>query len=177
MGYFNLWILIIACDLMKNNATTSWQTKNDYIKVSGIRSVNVLWLTAALLIVLALVYFDYSRVTNDFHILKRLLTEVRLESAEKHKKITVHFDRDLVRAVENRENRLISSILLSTIKTVNYDTRKGKNMIIFSGGITSPHNIRVHGGDIRLVSWFGFKKNIHVNCAGLAREGTYPEDK
>lgn len=151
--------------------------KNSCIKVSGIRIVNVLWLTAALLIVLALAYFDYSRVINDFHELKRLLTEVRLESAEKHEKITVHFDSDLVSVVENRNDRLVHSIHFSTLKIVNYDTKQGKNMIIFSGGITAPHNIRIHGGDIRLVSWLGFKKNIHVNCTGLAREGIYPEDE
>ena len=145
--------------------------------VSRIRIVNVLWLTIALLAVFAFAYFDYSRVNNDFHILKRLLTEVRFESAAKYKKITVHFDSDLVRVVENKEGRLVYSILLSTLKTVNYDTKQGKNMIIFSGGITSSHNVRIHGGDIRLVSWFGFKRNIHVNCAGLAREGTYPEDE
>jgi hypothetical protein len=56
-----------------------------------------------------------------------------------------------------------------------YDTTAGKNTIVFHGGTTSMHNKRIHGGEIALRSWFGFRKYIHVNCAGLAEEGRYPE--
>jgi hypothetical protein len=32
------------------------------------------------------------------------------------------------------------------------------------------------GGDIRLSSWLGFKKNLAVKCNGFVSEGVYPED-
>ena len=39
---------------------------------------------------------------------------------------------------------------------------------------TSLYNIKVYRGDITLKLWFGFKKNIVVNCNGLITEGLYP---
>ncbi|HSL40351.1 MAG TPA: hypothetical protein VK857_08265, partial [Desulforhopalus sp.] len=62
-----------------------------------------------------------------------------------------------------------------TIKEVNYDTKIGKNMIVIHRGTTELFNERVHGGEIELKSWCGFKKYIHVNCAGVVSEGRYPE--
>ena len=49
-------------------------------------------------------------------------------------------------------------------------------MIIFTPRGTQQYNTRIHGGDIRLRSWFGFKKSIAVNCNGYVSEGVYPED-
>jgi hypothetical protein len=57
---------------------------------------------------------------------------------------------------------------------VNYNTTLGDDMIVFDGHGTSEYNKRVHGGDLRLKSWFGFRKNIAVNCTGLVTEGLYP---
>jgi len=50
----------------------------------------------------------------------------------------------------------------------------GDNMIIFTGHGTSGYNKRIHGGDLSLKSWLGFRKNIAVNCTGLVTEGVYP---
>jgi len=49
-------------------------------------------------------------------------------------------------------------------------------MIVFSPTGTHEHNVRIHGGDVRLRSWLGFQKSLAVNCNGLASEGVYPED-
>ena len=48
-------------------------------------------------------------------------------------------------------------------------------MIVFYAHGTGKYNKRVHGGDIRLRSWLGFRKNIVVRCTGLTMEGVYPE--
>jgi len=48
-------------------------------------------------------------------------------------------------------------------------------MIVFNNGVTDSYNTRVHGGEIILRSLLGFEKSTHVNCAGLVREGRYPE--
>ena len=50
-------------------------------------------------------------------------------------------------------------------------------MVVFDGHGTSAYSKRVHGGDIRLKSWLGFRKNIVVRCTGLVMEGVYPEDE
>jgi hypothetical protein len=47
-------------------------------------------------------------------------------------------------------------------------------MIVFDGHGTSEYNKKEHGGDLRLKSWLGFRKNIAVNCTGLVTEGVYP---
>ena len=62
--------------------------------------------------------------------------------------------------------RTIEDKKYPTISDVSYDTKIGKNMIVFHRGTTELFNERVHGGEIALKSWFGFKKYIHVNCAG-----------
>ena len=51
---------------------------------------------------------------------------------------------------------------VSTLAEVNYDTTLGDNMIGFDGHGTSACNKRVHGGDLRLKSWLGFRNNIAV---------------
>ncbi|MBW1783106.1 MAG: hypothetical protein JRL30_20480 [Deltaproteobacteria bacterium] len=47
-------------------------------------------------------------------------------------------------------------------------------MIVFCQRGTGEYNKREHGGDLRLKSWLGFRKNIAVNCTGLVKEGLYP---
>ncbi len=62
-----------------------------------------------------------------------------------------------------------------TLHDVNYATTLGDNMIVYTGVGTSRHNIKEHGGDLTMRSWFGFSKYIAVNCNGLATEGRYPD--
>jgi len=78
--------------------------------------------------------------------------------------------------VKDKKGNVLDCLHVSTLNKINYDTKLGKNMIVFTGRGTSPYNIRVHGGDMTLKSWFGFRKNIAVNCTGLVKEGLYPED-
>ena len=47
-------------------------------------------------------------------------------------------------------------------------------MVVFDGHGTCAYNKRVHGGDIRLKSWLGFRKSIVVRCTGLVMKGVYP---
>ena len=79
--------------------------------------------------------------------------------------------------VRDRDTGLvIKSLNVSTLDQVNYDTILGNNMIVFHGRGTSAYDKRIHGGDLRLKSWLGFKKNIAVNCTGLVTEGRYPAE-
>jgi len=121
-----------------------------------------------------LVFFDYQKVLSDFRNLKSLLNETR------HAAITT--GRSLIVRFNDKEAQLLSfsgtpirKMEISTLHKVNYDTTRGKGVIVFTPTGTHPYNLRVHGGDIRLKSWFGFEKNIAVNCYGLVSEGVYPE--
>ena len=60
---------------------------------------------------------------------------------------------------------------------MNYDTTLGEDMMVFYSQGTAKYNKRVHGGDIRLKSWLGFRRNIVVRCTGLVMEGVYPEGR
>lgn len=62
---------------------------------------------------------------------------------------------------------------MPTLYKGNYDTTLGDDMIVFYERGTGQYNKRVHGGDIRLKSWVGFRKNIVVRCTGLVMEGVY----
>jgi hypothetical protein len=102
------------------------------------------------------------------------LTKVRSKAMQNDVVLITQFNRKNVIVKDNNGN-VLDSLHVSTLNKINYDTNLGKNMIVFSGRGTSPYNIRVHGGDITLKSWFGFRKNIAVNCTGLVTEGLYPE--
>ncbi|MCK5509162.1 MAG: hypothetical protein KAI50_11675 [Desulfobacterales bacterium] len=118
---------------------------------------------------------DYSRLTKDFSKLMSFLTKVRSKAIQNDVILITQFNRKNV-IVKDKNGNVLDSLHVSSLNKINYDTKLGKNMIVFSGRGTSPYNIRVHGGDMTLKSWFGFRKNIAVNCTGLVREGLYPED-
>ena len=103
------------------------------------------------------------------------LTKVRLKAMQNDVVLITQFNRKNV-IVRDKNGNVLDSLHVSTLNKINYDTKLGKNMIVFSGRGTSPYNIRIHGGDITLKSWFGFRKNIAVNCTGLVTEGLYPKD-
>ena len=121
------------------------------------------------------VLFDYHRVFNDFINLKSFLTDTWYSTIQNNKSFIVRF-KDKQVELYSFEEVFIRKIPIPTLYRVNYNTTKGNNMIIFTPSGTHKYNIRIHGGDIRLRSWFGFKKSIAVNCNGFVSEGVYPED-
>ena len=121
-----------------------------------------------------LILQDYSRLTKDFSELMSFLTNVRSKAIQNDVVLITQFIGKNV-IVKDKKGNVLDCLHISTLHKVNYDITLGKNMIVFSGGGTS-YNIRVHGGDMTLKSWFGFRKNIAVNCTGLVTEGLYPKD-
>jgi hypothetical protein len=133
-------------------------------------------ITASIVIAFSLlVLLDYHRVQNDFNKLQADLMRIRFRSITENKPLVVKFDGNEVLVQEFPDGPLLETLQFSTISKVMYDTTVGKDMIVYHTGTTSMHNKRVHGGEIVLKSWLGFSKHIHVNCAGLAQEGRYPE--
>ena len=143
--------------------------------VGEVKPYRVLILTLLIVSTGILVIQDYSRLTKDFSKLMSFLTKVRLKAMQDDVILITQFNRKNV-IVKDKNGNVLDSLHVSTLNKINYDTKLGKNMIVFSGRGTSPYNIRVHGGDMTLKSWFGFRKNIAVNCTGLVTEGLYPEN-
>jgi hypothetical protein len=143
--------------------------------ISEVKPYRVLILTLLIVSTGILVIQDYSRLTKDFSKLMSFLTKVRLKAMQDDVILITQFNRKNVIVKDNNGN-VLDFLHVSTLNKINYDTKLGKNMIVFSGRGTSPYNIRVHGGDMTLKSWFGFRKNIAINCTGLVTEGLYPEN-
>ena len=133
---------------------------------------------AALIItaVASLVLFDHHRVNDDFERLKADLMRIRLQSVTENRPLVVRFNGNEAYVMGFPNVPMLETLQFSTLSKVMYDTTIGKDMIVFHTGTTSLHNKRIHGGEIVLRSWLGFTKHIHVNCAGLAQEGRYPEN-
>ena len=143
--------------------------------IGEVKPYRVLILTLLIVSTGILVIQDYSRLTKDFSKLMSFLTKVRLKAMQDDVILITQFIGENV-IVKDKNGNVLDSLHVSTLNKINYDTKLGKNMIVFSGRGTSPYNIRVHGGDMTLKSWFGFRKNIAVNCTGLVTEGLYPEN-
>ena len=122
------------------------------------------------------VVWDYSRADRDFRQLKALLTDTRYQTAGREKTLVARFIGDSVSITDKDTGTVIKTLKVPTLHQVNYDTTLGKDMIVFYASGTGKYNKRVHGGDVRLKSWLGFRKNIVVRCTGLVMEGVYPED-
>ena len=140
-----------------------------------IKPHRILLLTLLIVSTGILILQDYSRVTKNFSKLMSFLTKIRSKAMQNDIILIAQFKGENV-IIKDEKGNVLDCLHVSTLHKVNYDTRLGKNMIVFSGRGTSPYNIRVHGGDMTLKSWFGFRKNIAVNCTGLVKEGLYPED-
>ena len=143
--------------------------------ISEVKPYRILILTLLIVSTGILVIQDYSRLTKDFSKLMFFLTKVRLKAMQDDVILITQFNRKNVIVKDNNGN-VLDFLHVSTLNKINYDTKLGKNIIVFSGRGTSPYNIRVHGGDMTLKSWFGFRKNIAINCTGLVTEGLYPEN-
>jgi hypothetical protein len=145
------------------------------MNIGEIKPHRILLLTVIIVSTGILVIQDYSRLTKDFSKLMSFLTKVRAKAIQNDITLITQFVGKNV-IVKEKKGNVLDILYVSTLDNVNYDTKFGENMIVFSGRGTSPYNIRVHGGDMTLKSWFGFRKNIAVNCTGLVTEGLYPED-
>ena len=122
------------------------------------------------------VLWDYYRVDRDFSTLKALLSDTRYRAIGKDKTFIVRFSGKKVIITDKTTGKVIKSLSIPTLDEVNYNTTLGENMIVFDGHGTADHNKKIHGGDLRLKSWLGFRKNIAVNCTGLVTEGVYPAE-
>ena len=123
-----------------------------------------------------LVLWDYIRVDRDFSALKALLSDTRYRAIGNDKTLVARFVGKKVIITDKTTGKVIKSLSIPTLDKVNYNTTLGNNMIVFTGHGTSKYNKRIHGGDLRLKSWLGFRKNIAVNCTGLVTEGVYPAE-
>ena len=132
-------------------------------------------LASVLSAVVIFIMWDHNRVNVDFQELKALLTDVRSQAVKQHRVLVARFTGKMVTIKDHGTGTVIETLEVPTLNQVNYDTTLGKSMIVFCDRGTSKYNKRVHGGDIRLKSWLGFRKNIVVRCTGLAMEGVYPE--
>lgn len=122
-----------------------------------------------------LIHWDEGRLNNDFGQTMKLLRYARTTAIRDDKSMIVRFYGKKITA-EDQNQTIKGSILVPTLYRVHYNTVMGDNMIVFDGHGTDQYNKRIHGGELNFESWFGFKKNIHVNCTGLAIEGQYPPE-
>lgn len=134
-------------------------------------------LSALLSGVACFIMWDYYRVNRDFRQLKALLTDARCQTAGKDKTLVARFVDRAVSITDNDTGVVIDNLAVPTLNQVNYDTTLGDDMIVFYSRGTAKYNKRVYGGDIRLKSWLGFRKNIVVRCTGLVMEGVYPVEE
>jgi len=131
----------------------------------------------SLVIAITAVLWDHHRVTRDFGKLKDLLVTTRLAATEDGRSRIVRFIDKTVIVSDMKTGAVIRKIEVPTLHSVNYDTTIGEKMIVFTTTGTEAYNKRIHGGDMTLKSWLGFRKNIAVNCTGYTSEGLYPEDQ
>jgi hypothetical protein len=146
-------------------------------KLSEINFVRVFLVSLTLISVGGLIMWDYYRLSEDYLNVMSLLRDVRLHAAETDKDMAVRFDEKNITVKELGSDEQYYTLKVQALHKVNYDTTLGKGIIVFTGIGTSPYNLKVHGGDLMLKSWFGFKKYIWVNCTGFAKEGRYPTEE
>ena len=139
------------------------------------------WRVTALTLIIVLAgsfaLWDHYRVNRDFASLKSLLMKTRNEALQSGKTFTTKFSGKDVKIQKGISGNLIQALHVPTLSAVNYDTKLGKDMIVFTSRGTDPYNIKIHGGDMTLRSWFGFQKYLAVNCTGFVSEGLYPDDQ
>jgi hypothetical protein len=145
-------------------------------KLSKINFVRVFLVALTLISVGGFVMWDYHRLSVDFNNVLSLLRDVRLYAAETDKDMAVRFADKNITVRELKSDNPYNTLKVQTLYMVNYETKLGKDIIVFTGIGTSPYNLKVHGGDLLLKSWLGFKKYIWVNCTGFAKEGRYPTE-
>ena len=137
---------------------------------------NIIAISTIIVLLGLLVIFDHQRVANDFFNLRADLMRIRFDTITENNSVIVKFNKNQMSVIDFGTGDLIETKNHPTISDVSYETKIGKNIIVFHRGTTELFNKRVHGGEIALRSWLGFEKYIHLNCAGFVSEGRYPED-
>jgi hypothetical protein len=145
-------------------------------KVTASPILRVVLLSSVLTAFGILILWNHHRVNRDFRQLKALLTDARCQAIGQQQVLIARFADKGVSITDNDTGAVIKTLDVPTLHQVNYDTTLGDDMIVFYDRGTGKYNKRVHGGDIRLKSWLGFKKNIVVRCTGFVMEGLYPEE-
>ena len=141
------------------------------------RIIRVALLSAVLSGIGCFVTWDHYRVNRDFRQLKALLTDARCQAIGQQQVLIARFADKGVSITDNDTGAVIKTLDVPTLDQVNYDTTLGDDMIVFYAHGTGKYNKRVHGGDVKLKSWLGFRKNIVVRCTGLVMEGVYPAEE
>ena len=140
--------------------------------------INPKRVTALTLIIVfagSFVLWDHYRVNRDFSFLRSILTETRNRALLANKTFTTKFTDQAMTISKGISGTAIQKLHFPTLSSVNYDTKLGNDMIVFTPRGTEPYNIKIHGGDMTLRSWFGFQKYLAVNCTGFVSEGLYPQ--
>jgi hypothetical protein len=140
--------------------TRPWKT------ITSSPFLRVVLLSALLSSVACFVMWDHHRVNRDFRQLKALLTDVRWQTAGKDRTLVARFVDEAVSVTDNDTGVAIDTLAVPTLHQVNYDTTLGEDMIVFYSSGTGKYNKRVHGGDIRLRSWLGFRKLVGFEFLG-----------
>ena len=122
------------------------------------------------------VLWAHTRVDEDFLKLKPLLTDTRHQAVKNNETLVARLVDKQVVITNKKTDTVISNLNISTLAGVNHDTNIGDDMIVLDGHGTSAYNKKIHGGDLRLKSWLGFRTNIAVNCTGLVTEGVSPAE-
>lgn len=146
------------------------------MKKWNIRVGRIVIFNVILICIFFFIYWDKNRINNDFSNTIKLLKDTRFTAIHNNQLMIVRFYKKKL-IIEDKLRATVNYLSVPTLYRVNYDTTLGNNMIVFNGHGTSTYNIRIHGGDLTLKSWLGFKKHIHVNCTGLVKEGLYPTEK
>jgi Tfp pilus assembly protein FimT len=123
----------------------------------------------------AAILWDLLRLDKDFNQLYLMLRTARVDALYMKTTVIVRFNGSMVTVTNQKDSRNITTTI-PMIAKVDYDTVMGNDMIVYDLHGTSAYNKRVHGGEIMLKSWLGFRRYIHVNCNGVVTEGRYPED-
>ena len=140
--------------------------------------INPTRVTALTLIIVfagSFVLWDHYRVNRDLDALKSLLMKTRNEALLNQKTFATRFSGNDVTILKGISGNVIQALHVPTLSVINYDTKLGKEMIIFTSRGTEPYNVKIHGGDMTFKSWLGFEKHLAVNCTGLVSEGLYPK--
>lgn len=137
--------------------------------------LRIVTFNAILVCIFFLIHWDESRLNNDFKQTTLLLRCARMKAFQNDQLIIVSFSGHKITVAADSKAHIVNRLTVPTLYRVNYNTTIGPNMIVFNGHGTSDFNVRIHGGTIKLKSWF-WEKSIHVNCTGLAREGPYPTE-
>ena len=146
------------------------------VSVKQIILIILICISLPLGVLLNFALLDHWRVEKNFYALMSILNNARFDAFNRNIEVIVSFDGTEVVSTNSLGEEPVT-VTIPTISRVDYNTTLGDNMVVFGYmGTTERYNKRIHGGEIMLKSFLGFKRYIHVNCNGFVRDGRYPED-